>query len=88
MTGGTLLLDSLAFGFRGRKIYEPPRFMSTQVACDQLARYRRPCYTCRLLDWPVATIIVSLARLLERRQGEGEETVLQGSSPVVCLARY
>jgi diphthine synthase len=23
---------------RGRKIYEPPRFMSTQVACDQLAR--------------------------------------------------
>jgi len=23
---------------RGRKIFEPPRFMSTQVACDQLAR--------------------------------------------------
>ena len=39
------------------------------------------------MDWLDSCDTVSLARLLERRQGEGEETILQGSSPVVCLAR-
>jgi len=73
---------------RGRKIYEPPRFMSCQVACDQLARI----------------VEKRLSGKGEIEDGEGEGAGGDGGaggagggggaagglelcSPVVCLAR-
>ena len=56
--------------------------MSTQVACDQLARSLQK-NTLRLR----VDSIAALPRVAEKRLEEGKETKLDASSPAVLVAR-
>jgi len=57
---------------RGRKIYEPPRFMSTQVACDQLARVAEK----RLEEGKEAKLDASSPAVLVARVGASDQKIV------------